>query len=287
MRYELTDYQREATLAVLQRLHWGDEDWHTRGERSSFALSAITGAGKTVIATAAVEALFFGASDLDEERNPKATFLWITDDPALNRQTRNRMLAASDLLGPQHLTEIDDGFLDAALAPGKVYFLNTQKLSKSSRLVQNTNLRQLTFWEVLANTVASEHTTLYLILDEAHRGMRRAPDRATIVQRLIHGEQGSNPPVPVVWGISATIERFTRAMGETLDRTARSHVDVAIEKVRASGLVKDGIGLDQPVGKGTFSTTLLRDAVHTALNYEQRWASYSKAEGNPKSYLSW
>ena len=56
MRYELTNYQREATLAVLQRLHWGDEDWHTRGERSSFALSAITGAGKTVIATAAIEA---------------------------------------------------------------------------------------------------------------------------------------------------------------------------------------------------------------------------------------
>ena len=31
MRYELTDYQREATLSVLQRLHWGGEDWHTRG----------------------------------------------------------------------------------------------------------------------------------------------------------------------------------------------------------------------------------------------------------------
>ena len=92
MRYELTNYQREATMAVLQRLHWGDEDWHTRGERSSFALSAITGAGKTVIATAAIEALFFSSSDLGTEHNPRATFLWITDDPALNRQTRNRML---------------------------------------------------------------------------------------------------------------------------------------------------------------------------------------------------
>ena len=282
MRYELTDYQREATIAVLQRLHWGDEDWHTRGERSSFALSAITGAGKTVIATAAIEALFFSSSDLGTENNPRATFLWITDDPALNRQTRNRMLAASDLLGPKHLIEINDGFLDQALVPGQVYFLNTQKLSKTSRLVQNTNLRQLTFWDVLANTIASENSTLYLILDEAHRGMRRAPDRATIVQRLIHGEARSSPPIPVVWGISATIERFTKAMGETLNRTARSHVDVDIDKVRASGLVKDGIGLDQPVGTGTFSTTLLRDAVHTVLDYEQRWAAYSKTEGEPE-----
>ena len=282
MRYELTDYQREATMAVLQRLHWGDEDWHTRRERSSFALSAITGAGKTVIATAAIEALFFSSSDLGTEHNPRATFLWITDDPALNRQTRNRMLAASELLGPKHLTEINDGFLDQALVPGRVYFLNTQKLSKTSRLVQNTNLRQLTFWDVLANTITSENSTLYLILDEAHRGMRRAPDRTTIVQRLIHGEPGASPPIPVVWGISATIERFTKAMGETLNRTARSHVDVDIDKVRASGLVKDGIGLEQPVGKGTFSTTLLRDAVHTVLEYEQRWAAYSKMEGEPE-----
>ena len=282
MRYELTDYQREVTVGVLERLRWSGEDWHTRGERSSFALSAITGAGKTVIATAAIEASFFGSSDLGVERDPKAVFLWITDDPALNRQTRNRMLAASDLLAPKQLTEINDGFLDQALAPSQVYFLNTQKLSKTSRLMQKTNLRQLTFWDVLANTVASGDVTLYLILDEAHRGMRRSPDRATIVQRLIHGEPGSNPPIPVVWGISATIERFTKAMGETLDRTARPHVDVDIEKVRASGLVKDGIGLDQPVGKGTFSTTLLRDAVRATRDYERRWAAYSREEGEPE-----
>ena len=281
MRYDLNDYQREATKAVLERLRWGDEDWHNRGERSSFALSAITGAGKTVIATAVIEALFFSSSDLDTERNPKATFLWITDDPALNRQTRNRMLAASDLLDPNYLTEIDDDFLEQSLSPGQVYFLNTQKLSKTSRLVQANNLRQTTFWNVLANTINNVDSTLYLILDEAHRGMRRAPDRTTIVQRLIHGEPGSNPPIPVVWGISATIERFTTAMGKVLNRSVHSHVDVDIEKVRASGLVKDGIGLSQPVGKGSFSTTLLRDAVRTILDYEQRWAAYSDAEGEP------
>ena len=145
--------------------------------------------------------------------------------------------------------------------------------------MQTTNLRQMTSWDVLENTITSDHITLYLILDEAHRGMQRAPDRATIVQRLIHGEPGSNPPVPVVWGISATIDRFTKAMGETPTRTARPNVVVDIEKVRASGLVKDGIGLDQPAEKGTFSTTLLRDAVRTTLDYEQRWAAYSKTEG--------
>ena len=282
MRYELTDYQREATKEVLKRLRFGGEDWHAREELSSFALSAITGAGKTVIATAVIEASFFGSSEFAVERDPKAAFLWFTDDPALNRQTRNRMLAASDLLAPKQLTEINDGFLDQALAPGQVYFLNTQKLSKTSRLVQSTNLRQLTFWDVLENTVGSGDVTLYLILDEAHRGMRRSPERATIAQRLINGKSGSNPPIPVVWGISATIERFTKAMVDASDRNARAPVDVDIDKVRASGLVKDGIGLDQPEGKGTFSTTLLRDAVRATCDYEERWAAYSKDEGAPE-----
>lgn len=282
MRYELTDYQREATILVIERLRLGRQLWNGSRMASSFALSAITGAGKTVIATAVMEALFFGSSDLDAEADPKATFLWITDDPALNRQTRSKMLDASDLLVPSTLVEIDEGFQEEQLASRRCYFLNTQKLSKTSRLVQSgTNNRQISFWEVLANTIRGERVNLYLILDEAHRGMKRAADRATIVQRLIHGERGSNPPAPIVWGISATIERFTKAMGELTDRTAYPNVAVDTEKVRASGLVKDTIGLDQPDEKGTFSTTLLREAVRATLDFESRWASYCAGASEP------
>lgn len=282
MRYELMDYQRAAAIEVLNRLGRATAD-SANGDRSSFALSAITGAGKTVIATAAIEGMLFGSADLGSEADPRATFLWITDDPALNRQTRNRMLDASDLLAPKSLVEIDDSYLNTDLAPNRVYFLNIQKLSKSSRLVQSgTNLRQVSFWDVLANTIRGSNAMLYLILDEAHRGMKRAVDRKTIVQRLIHGEIGSNPPVPVVWGISATIDRFSKAMGETPDRTGYPHVVVDIDKVRASGLVKDEIGLEQPAEKGTFSTTLLRDAVRAIKSFEARWAAYSAAEGEPE-----
>src|SRR5258707_9375985 len=156
MRYELMDYQREAAISVVDRLRLARDMWAESNMPSSFALSAITGAGKTVIAAAVIEALLHGSSDLGAEPDPKATFLWITDDPALNRQTRNKMLDASDLLLPNTLIEIDDGFLEQELAPKRCYFLNTQKLSKSSRLVQNgTNQRQCSFWEILANTIQS------------------------------------------------------------------------------------------------------------------------------------
>ena len=85
-----------------------------------------------------------------------------------------------------------------------------------------------------------------------------------------------------MWGISATIERFTSAMGEVTDRTAYPNVAVDIERVRASGLVKDEIGLAQPDEKGTFSTTLLREAVKATLGFEARWAAYSAAEAEPQ-----
>jgi type III restriction enzyme len=282
MRYELRDYQRDAAVEILKRLQRSRRDL-AEGERSSFALSAITGSGKTVIATAVIEALFFGSTDLDSEPDSGVTILWITDDPALNRQTRGRMLDASELLTNWQLREIDESFPDADLAPGNVYFLNTQKLSKSSRLAQGgTNAREFSFWDILRNTIRGGATDLVLVLDEAHRGMKRAADRQTIVHRLISGEPASNPPVPIVWGISATIERFTRAMGEVTDRISRPNVVVDIERVRASGLVKDEIGLDQPDEKGTFSTTLLREAVKATRSYEERWAEYSAAEGEPE-----
>ncbi len=282
MKYQLFDYQRDAALNCLNRLRKGRREWQEDRGRSSFALSAITGAGKTVIATAVIEATLHGSSDLQVEADQRAAFLWVTDDPALNRQTRNKMLAASDLLQPGRLRELDNDFLDSALSPGRVYFLNIQKLSKNAGLAQGgRNLRQYSFWEVIANTLSSGTTDLYLVLDEAHRGVKPATDRKTIVQRIISGAAGSNPPVPVVWGISATIARFTAAMDGASDRTSYAHVEVDVERVRASGLIKDEIGLDEPDEKGAFGTTLLREAVRSVLDYDQRWQAYTSEQNEP------
>lgn len=282
MKYELFDYQRAAAMDCLQRLAWGRTDTD-RGQLTSFALSAITGSGKTVIATAVIEAMLHGSADLEVEADPRATFLWVTDDPALNNQTRNKMLQASDLLQNARLRVLDNDFLEAELAPGRVYFLNIQKLSKNAGLAQGgRNLRQHSMWDVLTNTIDGDLADLYLVLDEAHRGMRPARDRRSIVQRIISGEPGSNPPVPVVWGISATIERFTAAMKDVSGRTEYPYVQVDIDKVRASGLVKDEIGLDEPDESGSFGTTLLREAVTALRDFEQRWAAYSAAESEPE-----
>lgn len=281
MKYELFDYQRAATAGCLDRLARGRAD-RQRGYLSAFALSAITGAGKTVIASAAIEAILHGSAEFESDPDSRACFLWVTDDPALNNQTRSKMLQSSDLLQPSRLRILDNDFLDAELQPGFVYFLNVQKLSKNSGLSRGgVNLRQHSMWEVLANTVDNPMTDLYLVLDEAHRGMKATRDRQSIVQRIVSGHAGVNPPVPVVWGISATIDRFTAAMKGITGRTEYPYVEVEIEKVRASGLIKDEIGIEEPDEAGTFSTTLLREAVSTLLGYERRWAEYSEHEREP------
>ena len=86
----------------------------------------------------------------------------------------------------------------------------------------------------------------------------------------------------MIWGISATIDRFKTAMAGATSRTDYPSVQVDIDKVRASGLVKDEIGLDEPDEKGSFGSTLLREAVQSTLDYEQRWLAYAEAESEPE-----
>ena len=82
--------------------------------------------------------------------------------------------------------------------------------------------------------------------------MKATGERASIVRQIIDGRSGSNVAAPVVWGISATIDRFRSAMGEVGARTLYEPVEVAIDRVRASGLVKDRIELFEPDESGTF-----------------------------------
>ncbi|MEI2705714.1 MAG: hypothetical protein V9E89_10740 [Ilumatobacteraceae bacterium] len=157
MKYELFDYQRDAALEVPRsssrrgrpRLAGGPRPVelrpvgdHRRPARRSSPTAVIEALAPRLQPISAVEA------------DPRATFLWVTDDPALNRQTRNKMLDASDLLHPARLVELDNDFLDSTLSAGRVYFLNIQKLSKNepASLRAARNLRQYSFWDVLANT---------------------------------------------------------------------------------------------------------------------------------------
>ncbi|MGJ9506297.1 DEAD/DEAH box helicase family protein [Actinotignum sp. GS-2025c] len=99
MRYALKDYQLAAVRQVLAQLETAHDLYRKSQLTSQFSLSAATGSGKTVMAAAVIEALFFGNEDLDFLRDPGAVVLWFSDDPSLNEQSRARIHSASPELG--------------------------------------------------------------------------------------------------------------------------------------------------------------------------------------------
>ncbi|PWF27092.1 DEAD/DEAH box helicase [Ancrocorticia populi] len=296
MRFTLKDYQADAVGDILRELTSARDFYKSASERvSSVALTATTGAGKTVMAAAVIESLFWGSEDFDTVPDPGAVVLWFSDDPALNQQTRHRLDQASDRLR-NRLVTVEHPFRYRKLQPGKVYFLNTSKLSKNSLLVRghssedtlpgidaHPDTTPFTFWDTLRNTIDDKALTLYMVLDEAHRGMGKRPtDTPTIVRRLINGHQGV-PPVPVVWGISATVQRFEAAMSEADVQSNRVHlatVQVDPVRIQESGLLKDDIVLDFPTETGDFNTVLLRRGVRKVKVMSEAWEDYAEAQND-------
>ncbi|MCY4591929.1 MAG: DEAD/DEAH box helicase family protein [Alphaproteobacteria bacterium] len=291
MKFRLKDYQEEAVADVLTYFEKAARRWREEGDRHAFSLTATTGAGKTVMAAAVFEALFHGDENFDFEPDPGAVAIWFSDDPSLNEQSRFRLLEASDRISISSLVVIENTFNRDKLEAGKIYFLNTQKLSRSSLLVRGhdphtdgrqtvmPDLRSFTIWDTIRNTVEDPSLTLYLVLDEAHRGMGASSrnggaEKPTIVRRLINGF-GQVPGIPVVWGVSATVERFDAAMAEMRGRATLPNVEVDSGKVQASGLLKDTIILDVPSGAGQYDTVLVRRGTDKLKESSAAWEDYA------------
>lgn len=298
MKFTLKDYQDEAVLDVLTNVQIAREDWHGKYQRkNAFSLTAATGAGKTVIAAAVFEALFRGDDRYEFDRDPGAVVIWFSDDPSLNEQTRFRLMESSDRLQYTDLVVVENTFNRAKFEAGRIYFLNTQKLGKKSLLVRGfdgegtsaemrPDLRSHTIWDTIRNTIEDPGLTLYLVLDEAHRGMgSENREKSTIVKRLINGDKGV-PGIPVVWGISATVDRFNKAMEGAQGRSTLPPVTVDPTRVQDSGLLKDTIVLDIPdEAAGDFDTVLVRRAADKLRESTEEWAAYTKQQENSETVL--
>lgn len=274
MRFTLKDYQSEAVRQILTTLGYAREDWHNRQRRTAFALSSTTGSGKTVIAATVIEALLHGSDEFDIEADPSAVVLWVSKDPSLNVQTKSRFIQCADRIPTGDLVLLDKTYAEESLQTGTVYFINPDKLGKGKDFVKHTDTRHVTFWEILANTIEDPDKTLYMVLDEAHEGMRdQTSGEQTIVQKIITGN-GVNPAVPIVWGISATVKRFNEKMqkADAFDKVKNVVIDP--KDVQDSGLLKNALTLDIPDEDGDFGTTMVRDATLDFVDVCAQWDAY-------------
>ena len=115
-------------------------------------------------------------------REPDSVFVWLSDMPELNEQTRMKIESKSEKFRARDMHIIDSDFDAEFFAPGSINFLNTQKLGTDKLLTVKGDDRNYTIWETLANTAKRQPKSFYVVIDEAHRG--------TATQRA---EQQRNP----------------------------------------------------------------------------------------------
>lgn len=253
MKYELFDFQKDAVNALLKKMDSMRRNYANEGSLSAVSLTAPTGAGKTVISAAVAEGLFYGNESYPGD--DRAVILWLSDSPSLNEQTMKRFDAATDLLnGATDMETVGPDFAKnhRKLEPNHVYFMNRQLLGKGKKLSDEVEGGR-SFYDVLNDTIEDDELHLYLFIDEAHRGLGIGNDKGTsdnanktIYSIIIDGQSGINKPMPCVVGISATPERFNKAMQGRKNRDMKASVDVSVSAVRDSGLIKDTIELRTP-----------------------------------------
>ena len=246
MKVELFSFQKKALADIRMKTAEALGSYHRTHAPQVVSFTAPTGAGKTIIMASLIESIFFGDETYSEQQN--AVIIWLSDSPQLNEQSKLKIDSKADKIRlGQCVTVTEDSFDKEVFEDGYIYFLNTQKLSKTSNLTKKGDGRNYTIWETIDKTVREKSDRLYFIIDEAHRGMqgREAGKATTIMQKFLKGSEEDNiSPMPVVIGMSATTQRFNMLVEGTSSTIHKSVVSA--DEVRASGLLKDRIVITYP-----------------------------------------
>lgn len=273
---ELFSFQKTAVSELRMKTAMALNNYRDYKVPQVVSLQAPTGSGKTIIMASLIEDIYFGSESFAEQ--PDAIFVWLSDSPQLNEQSKQKIDNKADKIRMGQCVVItDESFDQEILDDGHIYFLNTQKLSKSANLSQHSDTRQYTIWETIENTAKEKSDRLYFIIDEAHRGMQgtQAGKATTIMQRFLKGStEYKLSPVPVVIGMSATAERFNRLVGDTTSTLQK--VIVPPSQVRASGLLKDRIVITYPEDIAKYNEmSILQAATDEWISKCQHWYQYT------------
>ena len=273
MKINLFPFQKTALAKLRQSAATALGNYKSTHVPQIISYTAPTGAGKTIIMTALIESIYYGDELYPDQNN--AIFVWISDSPQLNEQSRIKIETKSDKCFGRCVTITDESFDREILEDGYIYFLNTQKLSKSSNLTKHSDLRQYTIWETIANTAKEKSDRLYFIIDEAHRGAQKSTELAratTIMQKFLKGSDADGlPAMPVVIGMTATDMRFRR-LAENIQSTTH-YVITSADEVRASGLLKERIVITYPETSGN-DMAVLQAAADEWKHKWEHWYQY-------------
>lgn len=280
MKIPLYGFQIEAREELLKKIMAAHTLLSMTSSPQILSFSAPTGAGKTIIMTSLFEDIFWGTEAILAE--PDAIFVWLSDMPDLNEQSKEKIENKSERIQVRQLITIDSDFDKEYFDFGNIYFLNTQKLGSDKLLTKKSDTRQHTIWETLTNTAKRYSDKFYVIIDEAHRGMNRGSkalkDAQSIMQKFIFGSFSDGLCImPLVIGITATPERFQNIIADT---SATVHkVTVKPEDVIDSGLLKDRVIIHYPDMAINAEMTMFHSSIVHWKDMCKSWANYHSTEG--------
>lgn len=278
MRDTLFPFQETALADLHEKINKAHLMWSER-DPQVISFSAPTGSGKTIIMTTLIEEILYGSTDKIGE--PDSVFIWLSDSPELNEQTRLKIEGKSDKIPVRDLVTIDSNFSAEYFEGGRVYFLNTQKLGSDKLLTGTSDTRQYSIWETLTNTAKRIPKKFYVVIDEAHRGTYtsvQAENKAqSIMQKFIKGSEDDGLCVmPLVIGVTATPQRFDNLIAGTTSTVQK--VIVPPEQVRESGLLKDRIIIHYPDIQLSADMTMFKGAVDNWRKKCAHWKTYCERE---------
>ena len=261
MRDILFPFQETALTELHDKINKAHLMWSER-DPQIISFSAPTGSGKTIIMTTLFEDILYGSAE--NIGDPDSVFIWLSDSPELNEQTRLKIESKSDKIRVRDLVTIDSTFNAEYFEGGSIYFLNTQKLGSDKLLTGTSDIRQYSIWETLTNTAKRNPKKLFVVIDEAHRGTYtsvQAENKAqSIMQKFIKGSKEDGLCIiPLVIGVTATPQRFDNLIAGTTSTVQK--VIVPPEQVRESGLLKDRIIIHYPDIQLSADMTMFKGAV--------------------------
>lgn len=286
MKDTLIDFQEEKLHELREYCDDAQSEFIRRGKQQIISLTAPTGAGKTILMSALIESIMRGEDDRYVAQD-NSIFVWLSDMPQLNEQSKQKiMYETENKIGYGNFITIkDEDFNQEILDDGKIYFLNTQKLGSNSNLtkMEGGDKRQYTIWQTLQNTIKEKGNRLYLIIDEAHRGSSKPADvekANSIMQKFIKGSEEDNlDRMPMVIGMSATIERFSNLVSGISNVTTRS-CEIEAKLVIESGLLKDNIEIEYPApGQSDRVMSMLQLATKEWLHKCDHWRQHFERNG--------
>lgn len=109
MKDELFPFQKRAVAELRMKAAEALGSYHRTKTPQVISLQAPTGAGKTIIMASFVEEVYFGGDHYVEQ--PEAIFVWLSDSPALNEQSKEKFQLRADKLQFSQCVTIEDASL--------------------------------------------------------------------------------------------------------------------------------------------------------------------------------